>query len=335
MRKQWHIITLIASFLFITGRISAQGQIAEQIGHLIDDALFFSDKYVTPAVDAAVYQSASGWMATPKKRELWDVTIAVHANVFFTPNRDREFRINNSDFTFFQLQEGTSAVVPTALGSDYQVYLVGQLGEDEIKIENPEGIDMEVVGYPYFQGLLALWMGTEVVLRASPKVKFRERYFQVYGGGLKHSISQYFSGLEQNNINIAILGSYSKEKVSTTFLDINTSYGNLGFTRIDGVVDTWQAQVNASKEYGKFEIMAGFIINTSDITYKVGGPKGSIEEIVPVQEVLNKRLQEIYKTRVNYIGEASVAYNIGQFDVQAILGFGKFVNTNISLQYSL
>jgi hypothetical protein len=332
--KQNIIKLTIAAFLLLTGRASAQGEVAEQLGHLIDDALFYSDKYVTPAVDAAVYQSASGWMATPKKRELWDVTVAVHANVFFTPKRDREFMIDNSDFTFFQLENGTSAIVPTALGNDYQVYLIGQLGDDEIRIENPEGVDMEVVGYPYLQASAALWYGTEVIVKISPRVKFRERDFRVYGAGIKHNFSQYFSSLEEKKVHLAALVSYSKEDVSTNFLDINTSYGNLGFTRIQGTVDTWQLQLNGSKEFGKFEVMAGFLINTSDIEYKVGGPKGSIEEIIPVQDVLNKRLEEIYKTRINYIGEASLSYNMGHFDVQAILAFGKFVNSNISLQYS-
>ena len=334
MRKQNIIKVIAAGFLFITGTVNAQSEVAVQIGHLIDDALFFSDKYVSPATDAAVYQSASGWMATPKKRELWDVTLAAHVNLFFTPKRDREFQINNSDFTFFQLENGTSAIVPTALGDDYQIYLSGQLGDDTVRIENPEGIDMEVVGYPYFQGSLALWYGTEIIVKVSPKVEFRKREFQVYGGGIKHNISQYFGGLQANNIHIAVLGSYSKEEVSTKFLDINTSYGNFGITRIEGTVDTWQGQVNASKEFGKFEAMAGFLVNTSHIKYKVGGPKGDIEEIIPVQEILNKRLEEIYKTRVNCIGEASLAYNMGHFDIQGILAFGKFVSSNISFRYS-
>ena len=116
-------------------------------------------------------------------------------------------------------------------------------------------------------------------------------------------------------------------------MDIETDYGTLGISEINGLVDTWQFQASGSKELGNFEVMGGFIINTSDIEYKVGGEKGSIEEILPLQSVLNTRLKEIYKTRVNYIGEASISYKINNFSIQSILAFGKFVNTNISLQY--
>ncbi|OIQ17318.1 MAG: hypothetical protein BM557_08895 [Flavobacterium sp. MedPE-SWcel] len=328
---------IIASLFVFFGTNKAVAQydtvIIEQMGHLINDALFFSDKYVTPATDAAVYQSASGWITTPKERELWDVSIGLHTNIFFTPKRDREFTIYNSDFTFFQLEEGSSAVVPSALGDDKQVYLAGQLGDSEVRLETPRGIDMERVVYPYLQGSIALWYGTELVVKYSPKIKLKKSNYQVYGFGVKHNISRYFEGLKNKKIHFAVLAAYSKEDVSFDFLDVETDYGTLGISTINGLVDTWQFQVNGSKELGKFELMGGFIVNTSNVKYTVGGDRGGIEDILPLQDVLNTRLREIYKTRVNYIGEASVSYKINSFSIQSILAFGKFANTNISLQY--
>ncbi|AXG75307.1 hypothetical protein DVK85_12095 [Flavobacterium arcticum] len=327
---------LLALALFVVAnKAVAQSDmvVIEQMGHLIDDALFFSDQYVTPATDAAVYQSSSGWITSPKARELWDVSIGLHTNIFVTPQRDREFTIHNSDFAFFQLEEGTSATVPTALGNKNQAYLTGMLGDSEVRLETPQGINMQTVVYPYLQGSIALWHGTEIVAKYSTKVKLKKSNYQVYGFGIKHNISQYFKRLETKKIHLAVLAAYSKEDVSFNFLDIETDYGTLGISEINGLVDTWQFQINGSKELGKFEVMTGFIINTSDVKYKVGGEKGSIEEIMPLQQVLNTRLEEIYKTRVNYIGEASISYKFNNFSVQSILAFGKFVNTNISLQY--
>src|SRR5690606_6234619 len=141
---------------------------------------------------------------------------------------------------------------------------------------------------------------------------------------IKHNFSQYFAAMSEKKIHLAVLAAYSREDVTTKFLDIKTDYGSLGFNAISGSVDTWQGQVNASKEFGRFEAMAGFVINSSQIKYEVSGERGSIEDIIPVQELLNKRLEEIYKTRVNYIGEAAILYNMGDFDVQALLAFGKF-----------
>lgn len=326
-------IIFAAAMLVSTGKVAAQAEELEQAGRLINDALFYSDQYITPATDGAIYQAASGWMATAKERKRWDVTLALHTNIFVIPNSDRNFTINNSDFEFFTLTEGTSATVPTALGGREKVRLTGQLGDNEVSLTTPEGMNRESIIYPYLQGAVGIGWGTEVVVKYSPKVKIKRSDYQVYGFGLKHNISRYFNALTANNINLSVLAAYSKEDVSFAFLNVSTSAGTLGINSLNGLVDTWQFQANASKEWGGLEVMAGFIVNTSDVEYRVGGEKGTIEAIVPLQDILNKRLEEIYKTRTNCIGEASIKYNISNFSIQSILAFGKFVNTNLSIQY--
>ncbi|HLF52980.1 DUF6588 family protein [Flavobacterium sp.] len=321
-------------FLLITNiSFSQSNEMLEDLGHLINDALFFSNQYITPAADAAIYQSSSGWVNSAKKRPLWDVTLGVHANVFFVPNKDREFVINNSDFSFFSIENGTSATVPTALGNDNQVYLVGQLGDEEVRMKTPEGVNQEVVFYPHLSGAIALWYGTEFLVKFAPRTKLKKGDYQVYGFGLKHNLSQYLKSLQANKINLAGVVCYSNEDISFGFLDPQTSSGNLGINKITGFVDTWQFQINASKEYKKFEFLAGVIANTSDVEYRFTGEKGQIEEVVPLQSVLNEKLKEIYKTRTNIIGEVSARYQISNLYLQSTIAFGKFVNTNLSLQY--
>jgi len=319
--------------LLCTGKATAQAQELQQIGHLIDDALIFSDSYITPATDAAVYQSVSGWVTTAKKPKLWGATIELHVNAFVTPQKDRTFVIRNSDLSFFQLEEGTSATIPTAVGNKNQVYLHGQLGDSDVRLETPQGINMKTVAYPYLQGSLGLPYGSELVVKYSPQVNLKKSNYQVYGVGLKHNISRYFDSITQKKFHLAVLAAYSKEDISVNFLNVETDYGTLGINTINGLVDTWQGQVSASKEYGRWEVLSSFIVTSSKFKYKVGGDKGTIENLIPLQDILNYRLKEIYKTRVNYIGEAAIKYNIGNFNIQTVLAFGKFINTNVSLQY--
>lgn len=334
MRKSVKISVFLIAFLcFATKAQSQTSQTFEDIGHLLNDALFFSDKYITPATDAAVYQAASGWMTSPKKRKLWDVTLGLHSNIFFVPKRDRSFEIKNSDFSFFQIEGAASATVPTALGNDSQIYLVGDLDGEEIRLKSPEGIDQETVFYPYLQGSVGLWFGTEALMKYSTKTKLKKGDYQVYGFGLKHNFSQYFKKLEAKKIHLAALAVYSKEDISFDFISIPTQYGSLGINQLNGLVDTWQFQVNGSKEFKNFELMGGIIANTSKFKYVVGGEKGEIEEVIPLQEILNKRLEEIYKTKTNVIGEISGRYQIKKVYLQSVIGFGKFVNTNFSVQY--
>src|SRR5690606_16286794 len=99
------------------------------------------------------------------------------------------------------------------------------------------------------------------------------------------------------------------------------------------LVNTMQFQVNASKQWNRFEMMGALIANSSDIRYEVDGPKGEIESVIPVQSIINRKLQEIETTKTNVIGEAAFRYQIGHLFIQSATAFGKFINTNLSIQY--
>ena len=327
MKKLVFLFLLVSNISF-----SQTAQELEDLGLLIDDALFFSNKYITPAADAAIYQATSGWMTSPKKRKIWDVTLGIHFNAFLVPNKDREFVINNSDFTFFQIENASSATVPTALGNNNQVNLIGQIGTTPVSLKTPEGVNEEVVLYPHFSGSVALWYGTELVLKYAPKTKLKKGDYQVYGFGFKHNFDQYFKTLQAKKINLAGLVCYSNENISFDFIDPQTSIGTLGINRITGLVDTWQIQFNASKEYKSFEIITGIIANVSDVKYKFTGDVPP-NQAIPTQSLFNERLKEIYKTRTNFLGEVSCRYKINKMYLQSTFAFGKFVNSNIALQY--
>ena len=121
--------------------------------------------------------------------------------------------------------------------------------------------------------------------------------------------------------------------MTVNFLDIDTKYGNLGFNALNSLIDTWQFQVNGSKKWNKFELSTGLIANTSSFEYKVKGNKGKIEEIIPLQSILNNELKTIADHKFNCIAEVSGRVEIYKFFLQTTIAFGKFVNSNLSLQY--
>lgn len=303
------------------------------IGYLVLDAIYFTDKYISPAADAAVYQASSSWVNTPQKSDLGDFTIGIHLNTFIVPNADRSFRIDNTKLNFFQIDGQDSALIPTALGSDEFVVLKGVLDGSDVVLESPEGIDREIVMYSYVQGSLGVGYGTEVIAKFAPKITLKNIEYQVYGVGLKHSVSQYFNKIEAKNVFFSVLLAYAKEDLTVNFLDVETQYGNLGFNSLNGLVDTWQLQISGSKKWDKFEFSSGLILNTSSFEYKVKGEKGQIEEIVPLRSVLTGQLRSIAKDTFNCIGEISGRIDFNHFFIQSTLAFGKFVNSNISLQY--
>lgn len=335
--------------LIFSGKSFSQSpQALSRIGLFLNDGVMYSDKYITPATDAAVYQSSSGWMTSPKKRKLYAVTLGIYSNAFFVPQSDRNFEISNSDFSFFTIQDlsgnpvsTTSGPVtmPTSLGGQSQYYLVGQLDDNnQIIMESPNGVNQESIIYPYLQGSISLWKGFEFAVKYSTKVNLKRGNYQVYGFALKHNLTQYFSGLNKRKINLAALIAYSKEDISFDFIDPITTFGTLGISKINGLVSTTQFQMSVSKEWKNFELMFSSIANYSDFKYEFGGEKGTIDEVITinnqtVREEFNKRLQSIYKNKYIGLVELSGRYQFSKFYVQSSVAFGKFVNTNLSVQY--
>lgn len=327
---------IITCFVFLLAVLKANAQAPndfDKIGYLLSDALLYSEQYIIPITDAAVYQSSSGWVLSPKKKKLWDISIGLHTNIFFVPKKDRKFTINNTDFQFFEIEGNTTATVPSALGDDNQVYLVGEIGGEQVRFKTPEGVNQETIVYPYLQASLELPLGFEFTGRYATKTKLKKGYYQVFGGGLKYNISQHFSRLENKKINVAVATIFTKEDIGFDFLDIDTPYGNLGINQINGKVDTWHFNLVASKEFKNFELIGNFIVNNSKFEYLVSGPKGTIEGFIPVQDIINDLLTRIEKDKVNYICEISGIYHINRLALQSSFAFGKFANLNIGVQY--
>lgn len=340
MRKRVLNIFVLWLCLFFGSTVSAQIQAITDVDNLLSDALWYADRFITPATDAAVYQASSAWVRTPQKRKLWDVDVSLHTNVFFVPKANRKFAISDNDFKFFKIEEGTSATVPTGLGNDEQIYLVGYIdtgvSQEKVHLKTPEGIDMENVIYPYLQASIGFWHGLEMSAKYSTHVKLKNGHYQVYGGGFRYNLSQYLKKMEVQQIYLSAFAGYSREEISFDFLKgDDEQYEVLGLNELSGLVDTWQFQVNASKKWGSFELMGGAITNVSTIKYEIEGTSQTLAFLIPVQSYINSRLSEIYKTKINSIGELSGRYQFGHFYAQAVVAVGKFANTNVSIQYQL
>lgn len=326
MRKFLFSIGLLLNLTYVQSQTFEQ-----QLGYLLTDALLYSERYIIPATDAAVYQASSSWMNSAKVKKKWALDVGIHTNVFFVPNRDRSFQLSNSELNFFQIEGASEAVFPTALGDDNQFFLVGDLDGEIIRLKSPKGIDQETVIYPYLQTSLGLPHGFELIARYSTRTKLKKGDYQVYGIGLKHNISQYFPNLTSKKYNIAIQSMYSSEEIRFDFLDIQTANGNLGLDRFSGKVNTYHFQLGASKEISSVELLAAFIVNVSSFEYAVSG---SNEQSIYAQAI-NQIIPELEETKWNYMGELSMNYFFHDFFLKTSFSFGKFANINIGLNYTI
>ena len=307
----------------------------------LNDATYYSDKYIATMSDAAVYQSSSAWMSSAKKRKLGAVTLALNSNFFIVPNNDKTFIVANSDFSFLQIENQSTINAQTALGGSAVNYLTGNLDVEfqpgtvttiPIRIETPKGIDQNVIVYPYLQAAVALWYGTEIAIKYSTKTKLKKGDYQVYGFGLKHNLSQYFKLLQSKKIHVAAMASFSQEEINFQFLEVALPYiGSIGIDEITSKVFTKQFQINISKDIKKWELQAGLIVNNSDYKYEFTG--NDSQNVTGIKEQLNEKIKEIAKNKTNFMTEFAARYNFNKIYLQPTVAIGKFINANFSIQY--
>lgn len=324
------------AFLFLT--FNGFSQLSQNVINFLDDCTLITDRFITPSTDAAVYISAANWMTTAKKRQLYSFNVSLYANLFFIPSQNRDYQINQSEFKFFTIKDPSGnivqqATVPTVFGGEGKYRLVGQLAGQPLSLDAPSGVNREVVPYPYMQAAVGLWKGFELTAKFTPNLKYKELEYQIYGVGVKHNFSQYFKKMEAKKIFFSGLIAYSKEQVTSRYIDATTPYGTLGLNTITGKVKTYQLQFSVSKEWKNFELIASTINTSSSFEYFLSGPRGTIEDIIPVQSILNKNLETINATKINSFAELSGRYKIKNIYLQSSVTFGKFVNTGFALQY--
>ena len=344
------VLLFILMYGFSNAQIINQDALTN-LPEFFNDAVYFSDRYVTPATDVAVYQAASGWLYTAKKPKLWETTLGVHGNVFLVPSNDKNFVLNDSDFKFLKIQNGTSATVESALGNGNQTAIIDKYGliNTSKPILTPKGVDQSSIIYPHLSGSIGLPLGFSLVGKYAPKTRIEKGEYQVYGIGLSCNVSHYMKELEKDGFYLSFLASSSKEIISFDFLDVkindplSTTSGKiytLGINRITGDVKSLQFQVSGSKTWRNFEFMLTSITNKSDFKYYFSGEKGTIDNLIQFeggssQAFFNKKLEGIYKTKFNSIIEVSATYNYRKFYFQSAFAFNKFLNTNISVHYKI
>ena len=49
--------------------------------------------------------------------------------------------------------------------------------------------------------------------------------------------------------------------------------------------------------------------------------------------ILNEKIKDIAKNKTSIMGELSIRYNFKKIYIQPVVAFGRFVNTNFSVQY--
>ncbi|WP_274473729.1 DUF6588 family protein [Mangrovimonas aestuarii] len=316
------------AFLFFLSSVTASAQY-EDVDAVAGDLIFLSQMYVTPAANAAVYQSSGGWCTSAKKKDLWNLEISIQGNMLFIPNKSTNFRIDESQLSNLVIKgDATSALSPTALGGDNNLVLEGNIGGELFEFDSPEGINESYVNHFQIQAALGLWKGTSIIGRFSPKIKINKTYYQIVGGGFQHNISQWIPSLEKSKYDIAALATYSRYAVSDDFTPVSLSgMGSLTSITVNG--QSFMFNLVGSREFNRFNVILAAGISSSDFQYGVGGDESFL------LDVLNSSLEGLDESQINFKGDIGVGYFFKNFSINTMLTFGEYANLVFGINYSI
>jgi len=299
----------------------------DDVSTIAGDLVLLSDQYVSPAAEAAVYQSSGGWYTSAKKKDLWDLEVSLQGNLLFIPNRSSDFLIDESQLNNIRIQGSeTSALTPTALGGDQTVVLEGSIDGDVFEFDSPEGLNQSYLRHAQIQASLGLWKGTSVIGRISPKIRIKNTYYELLGFGLQHNLSQWIRSLNDSSFSFAGLVTYSNFTVSDTFTAVTLPVGVLKSVNVDG--ESFAFSLLASNEIGDFTISGAIGLATSDFEYAIGG-QGDL-----VLTTLNQALNTLDASRSNFKADLGVDYRIVRFSVNTMLTFGSYSNLILGVNYN-
>lgn len=308
----------------------AVAQNEQDISDIAADMVFLSDQYVTPAAEAAVYQSSGGWYTSAKPKQLWDLEFSLQGNMLFIGSKHKQFLIDENDLLNIRIQgDATTANTPTALGGDDYVVLEGNIGTDEFEFDSPEGLNEPNVKHAQLQAALGLWKGTTLIARYSPKIKINKTYYQILGFGAQHNLSQWFAKDSDslNTFNLAVMGTYSFYSVSDTFSEVKIPIGRLNSVVVDG--ESFMFNLIASKEVKRFTFSTAVGLTRSSFSYTMGG-QGEL-----LLEVLNQALETLAESKTLFKADIGVDYRLGRFSANTMLTFGKYTNWVLGLNVNL
>jgi hypothetical protein len=332
--KAIHCIALLFLFPVIA---AAQNTYLTDVEDFLVDMLLISNKYVSPAAEAAVYQSTGSWYSSAKSLDLFEVDVSLHVNALPVSDAQKSFVVNDSDFTRLNIRDAQTAQVPTALGGETSVFYDFTLGGDDYELQTFEGAKQQVFYYPYLQGSIGLWGQTELTLQFVPEVKIDASGYKTFGGAIKHNISQYWLGgnADSQALQVAVQVVYSlfDSKIFFDGFEItSTDPDQDALAVINSLTvnaNAFTGQLIASKRINKFEFVGAFAVSANQFDYTMGG-EGDF-----LLGLLNDAFIALEDTSVMMRGNIGVNYHMHNWYLASNVTIGKFINTNLSIHYKL
>ena len=231
---------------------TAQSNINDLLAAGIEDAERFTNDYLSPVSEGAIYSIAGGWYNTADAKPLGGFEISIIGNITSFKNKEdkKSFVLNTADYESLRFADGsTSKSVSTALGDieGIRVFAEGPGGLRSDEFELPTGLAAEDINFipsAFLQASVGIIKGTEIKARFLPKINTDEVAIGLYGVGVQHDFTKHLPA--DKLLPVAISGVIGYTHIDGTYDFTDTSIVAGNNQKIDTKINVWNFQAVVS-----------------------------------------------------------------------------------------
>lgn len=327
---------LFFAALICTVVVNAQSNINEILAAGLDDARRFTNDYLSPVSEGAIYSMSGSWYNTADAKPLGGFEISIIGNMASFKNKDdkQRFELNTADYQNLQFVDGSSSKsVSTALGDleGVMVFIEDENGLLREEFELPTGLASENINFipsAYLQASVGIIKGTEIKARFLPKINTDDVSIGLYGLGVQHDFTKHLPA--DKILPVAISAVIGYTHLDGTYDFTNTSIIDGENQRIDAKMDSWIFQAVVSTRlpvinfYGGLGYLSGKAETSILGTYIVTGG--------PFQQVYTDPFS-VNKDTSGVIANVGTKLKLGFFRLHADYSLGEFNNLSVGLNF--
>lgn len=248
------------------------------------DGQKYFEQYMAPGFISFNNGLSSGWYNTAKPHKLFGVDLTVSMNFASIPEDMRTFTFNNSDYDILQLQDGTTAQLPTIGGGKSNEGLIVAAGQDvegttyssDQLFNAASGLGktpFNAVPTPTITMGIGLPKNTDLKIRYIPSINAGDFSFDYFGIGIMHDLKQWIPGLKLAPFDFSGF-------VGTTTMTTEIGFSTGDINQDDFVVQNGRAILKTnstvvqgviSKKLGVFTPYAGVGYNIASSSFDLKG----------------------------------------------------------------
>ncbi|MBT8184575.1 MAG: hypothetical protein KJN76_07030 [Eudoraea sp.] len=328
------ILFLAALFSVVT--VNSQSTVNEVLAAGLNDAERFTNDYLSPAMEGAIYSVSGNWYNTADAKPLGGFEISIIGNMASFKNKEdkKSFVLNTADYENLQfVDNSTSKPVATALGDieGVMVFVEDENGLLREEFELPTGLASENINFipsAYLQASVGIIKGTEVKAKFLPKINAGDVSVGLYGLGIQHEFTKHLPADKILPVAISAIIGYTHLDGTYDFTNTNIIDGQ--DQRIDSKINSWifQAAVSTRLPVINFYGGLGYLSGKSETdilgTYIVTGG--------PFQQVYTDPFS-INKDASGVIANVGAKLKLGFFRLNVDYALGEFNNLSFGLNF--